>query len=72
MSWKSKRIFDAELLSQLITMIDDRVQSYVRRGSQASIRGRTTDHTMPNLPRVSRTDILRRIEEDRERVRLLY
>lgn len=58
-SWESKRIFDLSLLTSLMTSVEQRA---------ASVRDRAQHGDMGDIARVSRSDVLRRIEEDRERV----
>ncbi|KOS13134.1 hypothetical protein Malapachy_1534 [Malassezia pachydermatis] len=57
-SWQSKHIFDQALLNRLINTTEARV---------SSIREGDSGHDLPPLAQVSRADILRRMDEDRER-----
>ncbi|WFC98110.1 hypothetical protein MYAM1_000833 [Malassezia yamatoensis] len=57
-SWNTKRIFDSNLLASLLRTSEERA---------ASVRERAHLGEMRDTTPISRTDVLRRIEEDRER-----
>lgn len=67
-SWLSKHVFDASLLRSLLDTVDHRAEEYVVLGN-TSLRERTKPDADADIAHVSRADILRRMEEDRERVR---
>lgn len=60
-SWESKRIFEPSVLAPLMETVEQRA---------TSVRDRSQRGEMADVTRISRTDVLRRIEEDRERVGL--
>ncbi|KAH7929564.1 hypothetical protein BV22DRAFT_1029421 [Leucogyrophana mollusca] len=60
-SWRSKRVIDPQKVDDVMTILDARQPSLDTSGSNP------TDSSAPSTSSLSRNDIFKRIEEDRER-----
>ena len=61
-SWRTKRVFDVGVLTSLLETADQRA---------AAMRERVQQGNSSGIPRLSHSEVIRRIEEDRERHKIL-